>query len=115
MVFQQDENICVYPTGGKTIPPAPLTNAWIITYLINVGYGANWCVYTQNSGGYQLSMQTDGNFCLHGGNWCAYTQGSWGTSTYAQIQNNGVFGVYTGAGVLIKGSIQGGTEGTIPI
>ena len=103
MVFQQDQNICVYNTAGKTVPPAPLTNQQIIS----AGFTSNpggWCVMTNGSGGTQLSMQTDGNFCLHGGNWCAYTQGSWGTTTYAEIQNNGVFGVYTGAGVLIKGS-----------
>jgi len=60
-------------------------------------------------------MQDDGNFCLHGGNWCAYTQGSWGYNTYAQLQNNGTLGIYTGSGNLIKGSNAAGFEGLIPV
>ncbi len=61
-------------------------------------------------------MQSDGNFCAYGGNaWCAYTQGSWGATTYAQIQNNGTFGVYTAGGNLIKGSNAVGFEGLIPV
>jgi len=71
-----------------------------------------------NNGGTRLTMQNDGNLCVYGpsnnGIYCAYTQGSWGANSYAQIQNNGVFGVYTSAGVLIKGTTLAGTEGLIP-